>query len=484
VILAVDIGTSVTKACLVDRAGRVGPAVEARSTLRLLPDCRVEQDLDDVMDSVIGVIRKAGARADGPIDALALTGQGDGLWMRDEAGGAIGPMISWMDGRATDVLDTWSTGAPSVAGRVFGLTGAGLFPGSAGPLLAHLAEHESDRLDAAVVAGYCVDAVVQRLTGEITVDASDASVPFLDVPSRVYSSAAIDACGLSAYRALLAEPAPIDALFALTAPAARLLDLPVGLPVSAGPFDLPACAYGSGAERVGDGSLVVGTTLGCQVITDKVAIDPGGEPAGMWLATPFPHQYMHVMPAMVGTASLDWLLSMIELDVTALPTLLSSSPAGAKGVRVLPFLAPSGERAPFVDPRAHGRLRGITLGTTKADLIRALCEAVAFSARHCLTTLGVTGEISVSGGGVRSEEWLQIFADVLGAPLHLPGDTCVGARGAALRAWHALGAGVDDAQWRAARELIIPNPSAVEFYDTAYQHYQGDLAAARDQWAD
>lgn len=479
-IVAVDIGTSVTKASLVDRAGKAGPPVEVRSTLRLLSGARAEQDLDEVTDSVIGVIRKAAAQADEPIEALALTGQGDGLWLRDENGAAIGPMISWMDGRAADVLDGWS---PGVVQKVFAHTGSGMFPGSAGPLLAHLAEHEPERLQRAAVAGYCVDAVVQRLTGEITVDASDASLPFLDVPTRTYSTAAIEACGLSEHRHLLAEPAPLGALFALTAQAARLLDLPAGLPVSAGPFDLPACAYGSGAAQPGDGSLVVGTTLGCQVITDEVAIDPAADPAGMWLATPFAGKYLRVMPAMVGTASLDWLLATIGVEVDAVPALLDESPPGANGVRILPFLAPSGERAPFVDARARGQLRGVTLGTTRADLVRALCEAVAFSARHCLTTLDATGEISVCGGGIRSPQWRQIFADVLGAPLYLPADACVGARGAALRAWHALGEPVDSQQWRAGREVIGPDPSTADFYDTAYARYQSDLAAARMEWS-
>ncbi|HWC79304.1 MAG TPA: FGGY-family carbohydrate kinase [Pseudonocardiaceae bacterium] len=482
-IVAVDIGTSVTKACLVDRAGRASCQCEVRSELRVLEGNRIEQDLDEVVGSVISVVRKAVAQAGEPIEALALTGQGDGLWLRDEQGAAVGPMISWMDGRAAPTLDAWSAGEPSVARQVFGRTGSGMFPGCAGPLLAHLAEHEPDRLARAAVAGYCVDAVVQRLTGEITVDASDASLPFLDVPGRRYSEAAIEACGLSGFRHLLVEPAPLDALFALLPEAAKLLDLPAGLPVSAGPFDLPACAFGSGATQAGDGSLVIGTTLGCQVLTDDVTIDPDAEPSGMWLATPFEGQYVRVMPAMVGTASLDWLLRTLGLDVAALPALLAESPPGANGVRVLPFLSPSGERAPFVDAHARGQFSGITVGTSRADLVRALCEAVAFSARHCLDTLGASGEISACGGGVRSPQWRQIFADILDAPLHLPEDTGIGARGAALRARYALGETIDRDQWRTGRDVVTPDKSTVDYYRSAYQRYRQSLSAARTEWS-
>ncbi|MFE2678801.1 FGGY family carbohydrate kinase, partial [Streptomyces hygroscopicus] len=246
-IVGVDIGTSVTKAQLISRDGRATPAHEARSTVYTLPGQRVEQDLDDVVGTVETVIRAAltdAAQLGGePIEALALTGQGDGLWLRDATGAPVGRALSWMDGRAADRLDRWT--ADGTLHALHRRTGVGLFPGSAAPLLAHLAEHEPERLAAAEVAGYCVDAVVQRLTGAVTVDASDASQPFLDVATRTYDETALELCGLSAHRRLLPDPAPPGTLHRLLPGAARRLGLPAGLPVSAGPFDIPACAVGS-----------------------------------------------------------------------------------------------------------------------------------------------------------------------------------------------------------------------------------------------
>lgn len=484
-IIGVDVGTSVTKAQMVCRDGRAGAVHEARSTLHTAPGARVEQDLDEVVDTVVAVVRAAGADADSfdePVEALAITGQGDGLWLRDADGRATGPAISWMDGRAADVLNDWTD--RGVLREVYRRTGSGMFPGSAGPLLAHLDRHEPDRLARAEVAGYCVDAIVQRFTGRITVDASDASLPFLDVPARSYSDPAIGACGLTAHRRLLAEPAAPGALFELLGEPARLLGLPSGLPVSGGPFDIPACGFGSGIETVGDGNLIIGTTLGCQVLTDQVTIDPDADPAGMWLATPYPRRYLRAMPAMVGTASLDWLLGLLGVGVDELDALLDASPPGANGASALPFLSPSGERAPFVDARARGQFSGLSVTHTRADLVRALCEAVAFSARHCLESLGRSGEVSACGGGARSQAWGQIFADVLGTDLHVPGTPCVGGRGAARVAWDALGAPVDPGHWRSGRRVLRPDAARAAHYERAYRRYHRALGAAREGWAD
>ncbi|GAB3301180.1 FGGY family carbohydrate kinase [Parasphingorhabdus pacifica] len=481
-ILGVDVGTSVTKASLLRRDGTAAVTHSVRSSLERLPGGRVEQDLDDVVDSVVRVVRSVGAEAPEPVEALAITGQGDGLWLRDAAGEQVGPALSWLDARASEVMERWGGDENSVLNKVHGLTGSGMFPGSAGPLLAHLAEHDPRRLDRAAVAGYCVDAIVQRLTGEITVDASDASLPFLDVPSRTYSQEALAACGLDDQRRLLAEPAPPGKLFALSGPGAEILGLPSGLPISAGPFDLPACAFGSGISDVGDGALVIGTTLGCQVLTDDVTIVPGAEAAGMWLATPRPDRYMRVMPAMVGTASLDWVLSMVGAKVEELETLLESSSPGAGGVSALSFLSNSGERAPFVESRARGQFTGLSLDTTPPDLVRALCEAVAYAARHNLESAGLEGDVSACGGGARSAAWSQIFADVLGRPLHVPHEVGVGARGAAMTAWDSLGEPIDRQQWEQARHTVEPNPSAVEFYEHGYAEYLATIEQARPSW--
>ncbi|ATL81298.1 carbohydrate kinase [Streptomyces malaysiensis subsp. malaysiensis] len=483
-IVGVDIGTSVTKAQLISRDGRTTPAHEARSTVYTLPGQRVEQDLDDVVGTVETVVRAAlgdAAQLGGePVEALALTGQGDGLWLRDAKGAPVGRALSWMDGRAADRVDRWA--ADGTLHALHRRTGVGLFPGSAAPLLAHLAEHEPERLAAADVAGYCVDAVVQRLTGAVTVDVSDASQPFLDVATRTYDETALELCGLSAHRRLLPDPAPPSTLHRMLPDAARRLGLPAGLPVSAGPFDIPACAFGSGVAEPGEGNLIIGTTLAAQVLDSEPRPAMAEDPAGMVLATPYENRYLRVMPAMIGTAGLDWLLKLLDVKIEALDALLVQSPPGAAGVTALPFLSTSGERAPFVDPRARGRFDGLSPLAGRADLVRALCEAVAYSARHCMETLGVTGTVTACGGGARSGEWARVFAGVLGGDLEVC-DDAVGIRGAAHVAWRSLGTPVDPGAWRARLRTVTAERGLIDHYAEGYAAYRHALDLAREGWS-
>jgi xylulokinase/erythritol kinase len=481
-ILGVDIGTTVTKAALIGRDGKRRALARRASRVFRTPDGRAEQDLDEVVASVAAVVREVAASAGGPIEAIALTGQGDGLWLRDADGNAVRPPISWLDARASATVDAWSAGENSVTEQLFELTGSGVFPGSHAGLLAVLAAEEPQSLAAATVAGYCTDAVLQRLTSTISVDASDASLPFLDVRSRRYVDEALVLCGVGQWRHLLAEPARPHRVFTLDDRGSALLGLPVGTPVTAGPYDLQSCSFGSGAVHAGDGTLVIGTTLSCQVLTTDATATSGGEPAGMWLCTPDPDLFLRVMPSMVGTAGLDWLLDLFGLEPHDVDGLLGSSPPGANGVRALSFLSPSGERAPFVDPRARGRFDGLQLGAGRADLVRALCESIAYLARLSFETLGLSGELSICGGGSRSDAWTQLFADVLGRDIHRPHESEVGARGAARVAWEALGKPVDAAAWDAQRRVFHPHPEAAEFYDTSFARYRDELSGARVQW--
>ncbi|GLZ46343.1 carbohydrate kinase [Actinomycetospora sp. NBRC 106375] len=490
-IVGVDVGTSMTKADAYDEQGNKLASAERASRLEQYPDGRVEQDLEEIVASVADVVRRVVAGAgDREVRALALTGQGDGMWLRDADGAAVRPPISWLDDRAGDVVRGWQD--DGTLAEVYRRTGAGLFPGCHAPLLVALGRDEPESLERAAVAGYCVDALVQRLCGEITVDASDASLPFLDVVSRRYDDAAIAACGDTAYRGLLADPAPPGALFALDRRGAEIVGLPEGTPVTGGPFDLPACAVGAGLSTPGDGLVIIGTTLACEVFTDRVAPDDpddadGPEPAGMWLCTPDEGMWLRAMPAMVGTAGLDWLLDFLGVGIEALPALLEGTRPGAGGVSALPFLASSGERAPFVDTRARGQIEGVTLSTHRGDVVRAVCEGIAYTAKHCFeraaSSVDRAGTLVACGGGSQSGPWAQIFADVLERPLVVPDDPGLGTRGAAMTAARALGDDVDPAAWAAPSRTVEPSADAHTCYADGYLRYRAHVDTARGFWA-
>ncbi|WP_028923779.1 FGGY-family carbohydrate kinase [Pseudonocardia acaciae] len=476
--LGVDVGTSVVKAVLFDADG-AALAVRGRPLeLAHGPDGAVEQDLEVVLAGLGEVVRGvlADTGADARPELVALTGQGDGCWLVDAAHRPVRPAMSWLDGRAAGLLGEWS--ADGVTERVFRVNGSALFPGAPAPLLAWLDRHEPAALDAAATAGYCKDAVFGRLTGVRATDPSDSSMPFGDGTGTGYSTEVLSLTGLEHRRELLAPIQGPVPRAPLSASGAALLGLPAGTPVSSGPFDFPACAFGGGLRDIGDALLIVGTTLGCLVRVDRLVTD--GEPAGFHVATGEPGRWLRAMPAMVGTASLDWLLRVLGLGVQAVGEALAESPPGARGVEALPYLATSGERAPFVDPAASGQLTGVRLTTDRHDLVRAVCEGLAYAARHCFETAGRTGRVVVCGGGTRSRAWMRVFADVLGVPLELARTPEVGARGAVIVA--ASGDELDVSAWTAPEDVIDPDPTHRPLYDDGYRRYLDHLAAARPLW--
>lgn len=436
--VGIDVGTSLVKAAAFDRGGRQ-LAVEARPVHLDVRRGAVEQEMREVYAAVVGVLLTLTGRLAEPVELAGLTGQGDGVWLVDAAGRPVRPALSWMDGRAHELVDRWL--ADGTFEAVFRRTGSAMFPGCPGLLLAWLDRHEPGALDAAAAAAYCKDMVFQRLTGagRVVTDVSDASMPFLDPRSRSYDDEVVDLLGLGHRRGLL--PAIGDPIATGEASGEGL---PAGTPLANGPYDLPACALGAGVTAPGDGLLIVGTCLASLVATTE--LDLAGEPAGLYISTDRPGHWLRAMPAMVGTAALDWVLRTTGARHEELEDLLVASPPGSWGVRVLPYFAPSGERAPFVEPGLRAELYGVSLETRPADLVRATCEGIGYAARHCLEAAGLTGSLAVCGGGTRSLAWTGLLADVLGRPLKVV-EGEVGARGAVLAAAARYGVPLDTAAW-------------------------------------
>ncbi|PBC63596.1 carbohydrate kinase [Streptomyces sp. Tue6028] len=466
--VGIDVGTSMVKAAAFDESGRE-LAVETQPVRLSLHDGFVEQDMEEVYTAVVGVLSALTTAVPGPVELAGLTGQGDGVWLVDDEGRPVRAAASWMDGRAHELVDQWL--ADGTFETVFRRTGSAMFPGCPGPLLAWLDRYEPAALDAAATALYCKDMVFQRLTGVRATDVSDASMPFLDPRTRRYDNRVVELLGLTHRRGLLA---PVSD--PLATGRARGEGLPSGTPLANGPYDLPACALGAGVTAPGDGLLIVGTCLASLVGTTD--LDLSGEPAGLYISTDRAGYWLRAMPAMVGTAALDWVLSTTGVRHDEVDGLLAETPPGAHGVRVLPYFAPSGERAPFVEPRLRAELTGVSLESTKADLVRATCEGIGFAARHCLEAAGLTGSLAVCGGGTRSPAWMQLLADVLGRPLRvIEGE--VGARGAVLAAAGRHGVSLDADAWTRPARVVRADAGRAAHYAKAYEDHLAHLHDAR-----
>ncbi|MEV1295143.1 FGGY-family carbohydrate kinase [Pseudonocardia sp. NPDC049635] len=170
--------------------------------------------------------------------------------------------------------------------------------------------------------------------------------------------------------------------------------------------------------------------------------------------------------------------------------LAARSTPGADGLRLLPYLAPSGERAPFLDVSATGVLTGLTFGHGRPQIARAVLEGLAYVIRHCLDTApGEPGELRLCGGGASGAVWCQIIADVCGIDTVRTADAETGAKGALIAAATVLGEYPDPDVAAAAlvveRDRFVPDTGVHDRYVAEYAEFHAtrELVAHRwDRW--
>lgn len=469
--IGVDVGTSITKAVLFSQEGEVLGQRSAPTTLLRPAPGQYELDVEQVVQSVARLLRDLASE---DVELIALTGQGDGLWLLDEDARGVRPAPAWLDSRGAPVCHAWSESG--VLDQVFARTRNAPFPGAGGALLAALDQSEPETLDAARTATHCQHVIFERLTGVRTATPSCAMLPIFDPVAGGYDEEALRLTGLTTHRHLLP---PVSLTPVVAAPLhdalADDLALPRGVLVADGPYDLPAAALGASPLAPGDGLLILGTTLACQVLVDQLRASD--EPVGLTLCTGDGNGWLRAMPAMVGTACLDWVLRLVGANHASLDQLLSESTPGAGGVSALPFFSPSGERAPFADSSARAELTGLNLDTTAADIVRAVCEALGYAARHCFEAAGLRGKVVVCGGATASPELVHLFADILGRPVMLAGSQEPAARGAVAA---AEGAGAVSRHQRPAPVRSTIQSRTERYSAEGYADYLYRLSIARE----
>ncbi|UCM91067.1 FGGY-family carbohydrate kinase [Streptomyces marincola] len=439
VAVCVDAGTTVIKAVVFDEEGReLAVARRETAVAHPRPD-RAEQDMAAVWRAVAAAAAEAVRRVPEPVRLIAVTAQGDGAWLVDRAHRPVRRAVLWNDARAAGVVRRWR--ADGVLERAFRVNASLTNAGLPNAILRVLAEEEPDALDAAHAVLTCGSWLFLRLTGRLGIDASEASAPWLDLRTGAYGESLLAEYGLTEHRRLLPPLLSGDGLVAeLTSEAAGELGVAAGTPVVLAPYDIVATALGTGATAAGHATCVLGTTLCTEILVDRAEL--GGEPSGLTLDFGVPGLLMRAFPTLAGTGVLDWTVALLGLrDHDELSDLAAGVPPGADGLRLLPYLSPAGERAPFLDPSASGLVAGLRFPHGRAHLARAVLEGLAHVIRDCLDAApGRPTELRLCGGGTASALWCRLIADITGVPTATARDTEVGAKGALLFALTALGA--------------------------------------------
>jgi len=451
-----------------------------------------EQHPEDWWRATCLAVSKAIASANLSAEEIAcvgFSGQMHGAVMLDEQGSVVRPALIWCDVRTEKQCRDLT--AKIGHERLIELTCNPALANFTLTKLLWVRENEPENWKRVRAVMLPKDYVRFRLTGERATDMADASgTLLLDVSHRRWSHEMLQASELDErlLPSLHESPAVCGKI---SSKGAEETGLRIGTPVVAGAGDQAAGAVGMGIVAAGAVSATIGTSGVVFAATDRPALDPRGRVHTFCHAIPGRWHVMGVTQA--AGLSLRWFRDTFATNASGaresydrLTGEAAKVPAGSDGLLWAPYLM--GERTPHLDSSARGALVGLTASHTRAHVVRAILEGVAFSLRDTFTLFNelkvpVTS-IRLGGGGARSPLWRQIQADVYGHAVELVEAEEGAAYGAALLA--GVGAGfwptVDAACSTTVRiaSRVTPQPSDAAKLSASYAAYRRVYPAAKE----
>ena len=495
--LGIDVGTGGTRALVMDAQGQVVASASAEHQHFASPRPGwAEQDPRDWWQACGAAVRKAlqtsGIRPES-IACVGFSGQMHGAVLLDAADEVVRPALIWCDQRS----EAQCAELENIFGRDTLIKLTCNPPLTNFTLTKFLWVRENEPQNWARVKHVMLpkDYVRFRLTGECAIDMADASgTLLLDVANRRWSKEVLSKTGIDEklLPALFESPEVCGKVSEAGAEATGLL---AGTPVVAGAGDQAAGAVGMGIARVGAVSATIGTSGVVFASTDRPAMDPAGRLHTFCHAIPGRWHVMGVTQA--AGLSLRWYRDNFgaaspgvqekdgrdPYDVFAEEA--ASAPPGSEGAIWAPYLM--GERTPHLDPNARGALVGLTASHTRAHVIRAILEGVAFSLKDTFTIFEEmkvpVKAIRLGGGGARSALWRQIQADVYGHEVEIVSAEEGAAYGAAILAgtgvkeWSSVEQACD-AIVRVAKR-VVPNQKDSAAMQQTYRTYRKVYPALR-----
>ncbi|HEY7849767.1 MAG TPA: xylulokinase [Ktedonobacterales bacterium] len=476
--LGIDVSTTGVKALLVDAQGQVMATETQPHTSSAPQPLWSEQRPQDWVDgavTAIGAVLRLASLTGEQVSAVGLTGQMHGMVALDAQGDVVRPAILWNDQRTGAECDEIRRRVGRR--RLIEISGNDALTGFTAPKILWTQRHEPDNYARIRHVLLPKDYLRYRLTGDYAMDKADGSGTLLfDLARRDWSPELLSALDIPPdwLPPTFEGPQPTGTI---SAAAAQATGLRAGTPVVAGGGDQAAQAVGVGAVTPGVLALTLGTSGVIFATTDTPVIEPDGRLHAFCHAVPGRWHLMGVMLSAAG--SFQWLRDTLAPHVS-FETLVAEAatvPAGSDGLLFLPYL--TGERTPYPDPLARGAWIGLTARHTRAHLIRATLEGVAFGLRDMLglmrtAGLAVPATARISGGGARSALWRDIVASALQIELQTPDVTEGAAYGAALLAGVGVGAwpDVETATSRLVlRETTAPRAADASRYDALYAQY-------------
>jgi glycerol kinase len=471
VILAIDQGTTNSKAALVSATGRLVSSGTARVGISSPRPGWVEQDAARIWTSVLEAMAACLASApDAEIQGVALSTQRESVvgWQAS-TGMPLGPVIGWQDRRTT----TWCTQALSQQDGqlVIRRTGLRIDPMFSAPKMRWLLDNRPREVPLADVRLGTIDSwLVWQLTGGSAhlSEAGNASRTLLyDITELDWNGELLDIFGVPA--ATLPATVASDHGFGTT----RGVPLvPDGTPIAAVMADSHAALFGQGCTEVGMAKATYGT--GSSVMAPVANLSAGDARIPVTLAWVIGGSPTYALEGNIlfSGATLAWAADLLTNGRVADLVALADTVSDSGGVTLVPAFAGLG--APHWDRNAHALISGMSEGSARAHLARAAVDAVA---HQICDIVDVIEDKSVplqvfraDGGATSSGLVMQTQADLLGREVEASDVAEVSALGAAKLAWRALG-----------RQDAWPNSSNGQIYRPIVD--SEERRRRRDHWA-
>lgn len=476
-ILGLDIGTSSVKGLLTDPDSQQSCSRTIEYRLEKDTSGRVESDPAVYWQSVLDVL--AGLRADEPelfsaVRAVGVTSQGETVIPVDADGTPLRNAVVWLDSRAGQE-------AAEIASRftlqtIYQTTGQQeVVPSATACVIKWLTRHEPRITERVCKYLLVQDYIIFKLTSEFLTDrAMIPSTLLYDMTSGSWwSEMCEEVCVRPEQLPQPGSPSTAE----VSADAASETGLGKGVVVSTTPIDQITGAVGAGNIAPAMLTETTGTALAVCATLDRPVHDPGMRMGLFHHAAPGCYALLPWAP--VSGMILRWFRDECcgDLSFNDMNRLAETVSPGSNGLLMLPHF--EGSISPVSNPNARGILMGLTISHTKAHIIRAIMESIAFLLRHnvdTLQTLGAGAEQIISlGGAARSPVWSQIKADVLNKPVVIPfceETTCLGAAmiaGVSAGIFPDLKTAVEEVV--RIRKTIDPSPENSKKYASAYQWY-------------
>ena len=485
--IGIDLGTSAVKLLLVDENGGICNEVTREYPLEFPQPGWSQQAPEDWKKAVLeGIPALLSGFDAGQVAGIGCGGQMHGLVVLDDRDRVIRPAILWNDGRTAAEVDYLNNEVGKE--KLSSLTANIAFAGFTAPKLLWMRKNEPENFAKIAKIMLPKDYINYVLTGVHCCDYSDASgMLLLDVEHKAWSAEMLDICGV--------KPEQMPRLFesyevvgTVRPELARSLGLSDHVQVVAGAGDNAAAAVGTGVVGEGGCNISLGTSGTLFISSERFGVDPNNalhafaHADGGW----------HLMGCMLSAASCNkWLCDDIlkTTDYAAEQKDITAEKLGRNHVYFLPYLM--GERSPINDTNARGTFVGMTMDTTRSDLVQAVLEGVAFAIRDSFEVARSLGldipSSKLCGGGSKSPLWRTIFANVLGIPLELPKTEQGPGYGGAMLAM--VGCGRFESVRAAADALVEvasvvePDPELTARYEARYRQYRAIYPALKPVFA-